>query len=148
MSKDTPWKPRSTRNCKRQLRTGNFKGKKQVPHPSALCADELRMTTKGKGNGKGQATVTVTGVAKAKATATAEGMPKGAKSQDEVEGLRQTRPYFRRAPTGTSSAKMHSTGLPSAVDAARSIPFDSTPRSLRGARLATTTILRPTSSSG
>ena len=43
-----------------------------------------------------------------------------------------------------SSAKVQRTGLPSAVDAARSMPFDSRPRIFRGARLVTTTTLRPT----
>ena len=62
-------------------------------------------------------------------------------------GYRQLR-YFRRAPTGTSSVKVQSTGLPSGVEAATIIPLDSTPRSLRGARFATITTLRPTSSSG
>ena len=41
--------------------------------------------------------------------------------------------YFSRAPTGTSSKKLASTGLPPSSDAATIIPLDSSPRSLRGA---------------
>jgi hypothetical protein len=41
--------------------------------------------------------------------------------------------YFSFAPTGTSSRKPASTGLPSSpTDAATIMPFDSSPRSLRG----------------
>src|SRR5207253_7659953 len=39
--------------------------------------------------------------------------------------------YFRRAPIGTSSRKLHSTGLPPSGEAATIMPFDSNPRSLR-----------------
>ena len=56
--------------------------------------------------------------------------------------------YFSRAPSGTSSRNPASTGAPSGKDAASSIPFDSRPRIMRGARLATITILRPMSFSG
>src|SRR5690242_20351051 len=56
--------------------------------------------------------------------------------------------HFRRAPTGTSSRKLASTGLPPSSEAATIIPCDSRPRSLRGARLATITTLRPTRASG
>ena len=56
--------------------------------------------------------------------------------------------YFSLAPTGTSSKKAASTGFPPSSDAATIMPFDSSPRSLRGARLATITTLRPTSVSG
>src|SRR5690242_11956690 len=51
-------------------------------------------------------------------------------------------PHFRRAPTGMSSRKAASTGLPSSTDAAITIPFDSMPFSLRGGRFASTTTLR------
>lgn len=63
-------------------------------------------------------------------------------------GIRGREPYLSRAPTSTSSAKVARTALPSAVVAATTMPFDSRPRSLRGARLATSTILRPMSDSG
>src|SRR5579862_6916250 len=53
--------------------------------------------------------------------------------------------YFSRAPRGTSSRKPASTGLPSGAEAAKIMPLDSTPRSLRGSRFRTTTTLRPTS---
>src|SRR2546421_11999897 len=57
--------------------------------------------------------------------------------------------YFSLAPTGTSSRKLTSTGLPSSpTDAATIMPLDSSPRSLRGWRLATITTLRPISVSG
>ena len=57
--------------------------------------------------------------------------------------------YFSRAPLGTSSRKPASTGTPSSPsDAATIMPCDSSPRSLRGARLATITTLRPMSFSG
>src|SRR5439155_9436196 len=49
--------------------------------------------------------------------------------------------YLRREPLGTSSVKVARTGLPS-TDAATIIPFDSTPMSLAGFRLTTTTTLR------
>src|SRR5258707_2354615 len=56
--------------------------------------------------------------------------------------------YFSLVPTGTSSRKPASTGLPSSpTEAAKIIPLDSIPRSLRGARLATSTTLRPISGS-
>jgi len=56
--------------------------------------------------------------------------------------------YFSRAPSGTSSRNPASTGEPPSSEAASNIPFDIRPRILRGARLTTTTILRPTSFSG
>ena len=56
--------------------------------------------------------------------------------------------HFNRAPTGTSSRKPASTGLPPSSDAATIMPFDSMPRSLRGCRLATITTLRPIICSG
>ena len=57
--------------------------------------------------------------------------------------------YLRRAPGSMSSAKVARTGLPlSPAEAARSMPWDSRPRILRGARLVMTTILRPTRDSG
>src|SRR5207302_7086010 len=56
--------------------------------------------------------------------------------------------HFRCAPTGMSSRKLASTGLPPSTDAATIMPFEVRPRSLRGARLATITTLRPTSASG
>ena len=52
-------------------------------------------------------------------------------------------PYFNLVPRGTSSKKLASTGFPPSSDAATIIPFDSSPRSLRGARFATITTLRP-----
>jgi hypothetical protein len=51
--------------------------------------------------------------------------------------------YFNRAPTGTSSRKPASVGLPPSSDAATIMPCDSMPFNLRGARLATITTLRP-----
>jgi hypothetical protein len=56
--------------------------------------------------------------------------------------------YLRRAPSSTSSRKLARTGLPPSRDAARSMPLDSRPRILRGARLATMTTLRPMRDSG
>src|SRR5262249_16459781 len=58
--------------------------------------------------------------------------------------------YFRRAPISTSSSgKPARTGRPSGpTAAAMTMPLDSTPRSLRGARLTTTATLRPMSFSG
>src|SRR3974390_467747 len=57
--------------------------------------------------------------------------------------------YFRRAPTSTSSWKPARTGRPSGpTEAAMIMPLDSTPRSLRGARLTTTATLRPIRASG
>jgi len=56
--------------------------------------------------------------------------------------------YFSRAPSGTSSRNPASTGAPPSSEAASNMPFDSRPRILRGARLATMTILRPMSFSG
>src|SRR5258708_5408915 len=56
--------------------------------------------------------------------------------------------HFSRAPTGISSRNPASTGLPPSTDAAKIIPFEVSPRSLRGARLATMTTFRPTSASG
>lgn len=57
-------------------------------------------------------------------------------------------PHFSRAPSGTSSRNPASTGAPSSSDAASSMPCDSNPRILRGARFATITIFRPMSFSG
>ena len=57
-------------------------------------------------------------------------------------------PHFRRAPTGISSWKPASTGLPSFTEAATIMPFDSMPFSLRGCRLATITTLRSIRSAG
>ena len=60
-----------------------------------------------------------------------------------------TKIVYKRAPFGTSSVNVASTGLPSSpTEAASNIPFDSRPRNLRGARLATTIIFRPMISSG
>jgi len=76
------------------------------------------------------------------------------RDMDETKRLRgnaaaSRNPYFSRAPRGTSSRKPARTGLPSGGrEAARSMPLDSSPRILRGARLATITILRPISFSG
>src|SRR5579872_4403038 len=56
--------------------------------------------------------------------------------------------HLSLAPTGTSSKKLASTGFPPSSEAATIIPFDSRPRSLRGARFATITTLRPTRVSG
>ena len=50
--------------------------------------------------------------------------------------------HFNRAPTGMSSWKPASTGLPPSTLAATIIPLDSMPFSLRGCRLATMTTLR------
>ena len=57
-------------------------------------------------------------------------------------GVNET--HLRRAPTGTSSRKPASTGLPPSSDAATIMPFDSMPRNFRGWRFATITTLRPT----
>ena len=52
--------------------------------------------------------------------------------------------YFSRAPTGTSSRNPASTGVPfSPSEAATIMPFDSSPRILRGSRLATMHDLAP-----
>ena len=56
--------------------------------------------------------------------------------------------HFNRAPTGISSRKLASTGLPPSIDAATIMPFEVSPRNLRGCRFATITTLRPTSASG
>src|SRR5882724_10067554 len=56
--------------------------------------------------------------------------------------------HFNRAPIGMSSRKPANTGLPPSTDAATIMPFDSTPRSLRGARFATITTIRPINCSG
>src|ERR1022692_4409774 len=56
--------------------------------------------------------------------------------------------YFSLVPMGTSSRKLASTGFPPSGEAATIMPLDSSPRSLRGARLATITTLRPISVSG
>src|SRR6185369_12901582 len=60
---------------------------------------------------------------------------------------RRTRAQRTRVPGGTSRSNPITTG-PSPPSAARSMPWDSTPRSFAGLRLATITIVRPTSSSG
>ena len=61
---------------------------------------------------------------------------------------RRREPY-ERAPTSTSSRKPARTGRPSGpAEAATIMPLDSTPRSLRGARLMTTATLRPINFSG
>ncbi len=66
------------------------------------------------------------------------------------ERVRRWRRFtFNFAPLGTSSRKLANTGWPSSpTEAASSMPFDSKPRILRGSRLATITILRPTRLSG
>src|SRR4051812_21622060 len=56
-------------------------------------------------------------------------------------------PYFTFVPAGTLALTLSNDGSPSR-DAARIMPLDSMPISLAGWRLATITILRPTSSSG
>ncbi len=57
--------------------------------------------------------------------------------------------YFSRAPTGTSSLKVTSTGRPwSPTEAATIMPLDSRPRIFRGWRLVTMTTFLPTSWSG
>src|ERR1035438_2394156 len=58
------------------------------------------------------------------------------------------RAYLRRAPISTSSRKPARTGRPPSREAATIMPLDSRPRSLRGARLATMTTLRPIRDSG
>ena len=68
--------------------------------------------------------------------------------QNADRHARQISHHFSLAPSGTSSKKLANTGFPPSREAASSIPFDSSPRILRGARLVTTTILRPTSVSG
>jgi len=55
-----------------------------------------------------------------------------------------SRPYLSLAPFSTSSLKVTSTGRPCSPTAATIMPFDSTPRSLRGWRLVTTTTFIPT----
>ena len=65
------------------------------------------------------------------------------------DGSVETDCYFSRAQSGTSSRNPASTGTPSSPsEAATIMPCDSSPRSLRGARLATITTLRPMSFSG
>src|ERR1700674_1940370 len=59
-----------------------------------------------------------------------------------------TEAYFNLVPTGTSSRKPASTAFPPSGDAATIIPFDSSPRSFLGARLATITTFLPINSSG
>src|SRR5579864_8240927 len=81
------------------------------------------------------------------------GQPRTTTAAFRAEGQRlttngQRRFHFSLAPTGTSSRKLASTGFPFSSDAATIMPFDSRPRSLRGARLATITTLRPTRGSG
>jgi len=56
--------------------------------------------------------------------------------------------HRKRVPTGTSSSKPTSTGLPPSATAATTMPLDSMPRSFRGSRLATITTLRPSSAAG
>ena len=53
-----------------------------------------------------------------------------------------------RAPAGTGSSKLTRIGLPPPTLAASTMPFDSMPISFAGLRLATMTIVRPTSCSG
>ena len=72
----------------------------------------------------------------------------GSVLMSKVRGPTPAFSYFNLAPTGTSSKKLASTGLPPSSEAATIIPFDSNPRSLRGARLATITTFRPTRVSG
>ena len=56
--------------------------------------------------------------------------------------------HFTRVPGGTSASGTRITGSPlSASDAASTIPSDSSPMSLAGCRLATTTTVFPTSAS-
>ncbi len=62
--------------------------------------------------------------------------------------VRVGEPHFKRAPGSMFSRKPASTGGPSGSDAATIIPRDSMPRSLRGARFATMTTLRPINCSG
>src|ERR1700694_4432930 len=47
--------------------------------------------------------------------------------------------HLSLAPTGMSSRKPASTGLPPSMEAATIMPLDSSPRSLRGCKLATIT---------
>src|SRR2546427_11285180 len=72
--------------------------------------------------------------------------------QQLAKPTRQRQPsavvYFNLVPTGTSSRKLASTGFPPSGEAATIIPFDSSPRSFRGARFTTMTTLRPISVSG
>ena len=56
--------------------------------------------------------------------------------------VRIDQPHLRRAPTGISSWKPASTGLPPSTEAATIMPLDSMPFSLRGCRLATMTTFR------
>jgi len=56
--------------------------------------------------------------------------------------------YLSLVPTATSSKNAASTAFPPSGAAATIIPFDSSPRSFRGARLATTTTFRPIRASG
>src|SRR5208283_3566711 len=56
--------------------------------------------------------------------------------------------YFNLVPTGTSSRKPASTAFPPSGDAATIMPFDSSPRSFLGARLATITTFLPINNSG
>ena len=56
--------------------------------------------------------------------------------------------HLKEAPVGTSSRNPARTGLPPSRLAATIIPFDSTPRILRGLRFATMTTLRPIRDSG
>ena len=62
--------------------------------------------------------------------------------------MRIDQAHFKRAPTGMSSWKPASTGLPPSTDAATIIPLDSMPFSLRGCKFATITTLRLSSCSG
>ena len=65
-----------------------------------------------------------------------------------VEMAMRVNDHERRAPTGASSGKPTNEGLPPSSVAATIMPFDSTPRILRGLRLATIATLRPINDSG
>ena len=72
-----------------------------------------------------------------------------ASSRWQWESTRNGFNYLSLAPLGTSSLKVTRTGRPSSpTEAATIMPFDSTPRSLRGCRLVTSTTFMPTSCSG
>ncbi len=56
-------------------------------------------------------------------------------------------PYFTTAPSGSSPSTVTSFNTPPR-EAASSIPWDSTPRTMAGFKFATTTMVRPGNSSG
>src|SRR5690606_31104550 len=56
--------------------------------------------------------------------------------------------HFTRLPGGSSSCTVTSPSSPAGEEAARIMPWESSPRRRAGFRLATTTTFRPTSSSG